>query len=128
MNSSTILVIYVVGFFALMYFLTIRPQQKQQKQKQALLSSLRVRDKVITTSGIYGKITKIKETTVMLQIADKVEIEVSKAAVASVENRDITLEKDSKDKKEGKDKKDTKEKDNVAGVDESAEAEKSSEV
>ncbi|MEA4900403.1 preprotein translocase subunit YajC [Desulfitobacterium sp.] len=97
MNNSTVtMILYFVVFFGIMYFLLIRPQQKQAKQRQALLSSLRVRDKVITAGGIYGKITKVKEKSVMVQIADKVEIEVTKNGIASVENREITVEKDKK--------------------------------
>lgn len=97
MNNSTVtMILYFVVFFGIMYFLLIRPQQKQAKQRQALLSSLRVRDKVITAGGIYGKITKVKEKSVMVQIADKVEIEVTKNGIASVENREITAEKDKK--------------------------------
>jgi len=100
MSQSTIsLVLYFGVFFGIMYFLMIRPQQKQAKQRQALLSSLRVRDKVITAGGIYGKITKIKDNSVMLQIADKVEVEVAKSAITSVENREITVEKDNKNEK-----------------------------
>jgi len=71
----------------------IRPQQKQAKKRAALMSSLRTRDKVITTGGIYGKITKVKEDSVMLEIADKVEIEMAKSGIVSVENREIELEK-----------------------------------
>lgn len=89
MNSTTTMVIYLVALFAVMYFLMIRPQQKQQKARQALLESIRVKDKVITAGGIYGKVTKVKENSVMLQIAEKVEIEVTKNGIASVENRKI---------------------------------------
>ncbi|MBP1759307.1 MAG: protein translocase subunit yajC [Firmicutes bacterium] len=94
MNQSTLtLVLYFVVFFGIMYFLMIRPQQKQAKKRQTLMSSLKTRDEVITTGGIYGKITKVKEDTVMLLIADKVEIELAKTGIVSVENRDIDLEK-----------------------------------
>lgn len=94
MDQSTLtLVLYFVVFFGIMYFLMIRPQQKQAKKRQALMSSLRTRDKVITTGGIYGKITKVKEDSVMLEIADKVEIEMAKTGIVSVENREIELEK-----------------------------------
>jgi len=103
MTGSTLtLVFYFLIFFALMYFLMIRPQQKQAKQRQAMLSSLRVRDKVITTGGIYGKIVKVKDNSVILQIADKVEIEVTKSGIASVENREITADKDKKNAKDEK--------------------------
>jgi preprotein translocase subunit YajC len=74
----------------------IRPQQKQQKQRQAMINSLRVRDKVITSGGLYGKITKVKDTSVLMQIADKVEVEVDKSGIISVQNRDITADTNKK--------------------------------
>lgn len=109
MSQSTMsLVLYFVVFFGIMYFLMIRPQQKQAKQRQALLSSIRVRDQVITAGGIYGKITKVKDNSVILLIADKVEVEVAKSGIVSVENRDIAVEKDKKKDKGIKlDKEDT---------------------
>lgn len=94
MNQQTItLVLYFVVFFGIMYFLMIRPQQKQAKKRQAMMSGLRVKDKVITTGGMYGKIMKVKDDSVILQIADKVEIELAKSGIVSIENRDIDLEK-----------------------------------
>ncbi|MHB1406547.1 MAG: preprotein translocase subunit YajC [Desulfitobacteriaceae bacterium] len=96
-NSTVSLVLYFAVFFGIMYFLMIRPQQKQQKQRQTLLSSLKVKDKVITAGGVYGKIIKVKDKSVILQIADKVEIEVAKAGIASVENREIVAEDKKKD-------------------------------
>lgn len=97
MNNSTLTLIgYCVIIFGTMYFLMIRPQQKQQKLRQAMINSLRVRDKVITTGGIYGKITKVKDNSVIMQIADKVEVEVAKTGIISVENRDVTAETNKK--------------------------------
>lgn len=91
-NPTVSLVLYIAVFFGIMYFLMIRPQQKQAKARQALLSSLRVRDKVITAGGIYGKIVKVKEDSVIVQIADKVEVEVTKSGISSVENRKVEAE------------------------------------
>ncbi len=103
MSQSTMsLVLYFVVFFGIMYFLMIRPQQKQAKQRQAMISSVRVRDKVITAGGIYGKIIKVKDNSVILQIADKVEVDVAKTGISSVENRDIVVEKDKKNDKNDK--------------------------
>ncbi|ODA41780.1 preprotein translocase subunit YajC [Desulfosporosinus sp. BG] len=100
MNQTTLsMVLYFAVFFGIMYFLMIRPQQKQAKQRKALLSSLRAKDRVITAGGIYGKITKVKDNSVMLLIADKVEIEVAKSGIVSVENRDVVVEKDKKNDK-----------------------------
>lgn len=107
MDQGTMtLLIYVVVFGGIMYFFMIRPQQKQAKQRRAMLDSLRVNDKIITAGGIYGKIRKVKEDSVIIQIADKVEIEVTKTGVGSVENRDIVVEKEKKaDKKDRAEKK-----------------------
>lgn len=94
MDQSTMtLILYFVVFFGIMYFLMIRPQQKQAKKRQALLSGIRTRDQIITAGGLYGKITKVKDDSIMLLIADKVEVEVAKSGIISVENRDIDLEK-----------------------------------
>ena len=66
------------------YFLLIRPQQKQRKEQQKLIESLKTGDKVITSSGIHGLIANVKERTVLLKVADNVKIEIDKAAVATV--------------------------------------------
>ena len=76
------------------YFLLIRPQQKQRKEQQALISSLKTGDKVVTSAGIHGLISNVKETTVLLKIADNVKIEIDKASVASVTSRsgEVTID------------------------------------
>lgn len=109
MQGTTSLVLYMAVFFGIMYFLMIRPQQKQAKQRQALLNSLRAGDKVITTGGIYGKIKKVKDNSVILQVADKVEIELARAGVASVENREIVVEDKKSNKKDKVEKVEAKE-------------------
>ncbi|MBC7345937.1 MAG: preprotein translocase subunit YajC [Clostridia bacterium] len=80
--------LYLAVFFAIMYFLLIRPQQRQQKKRQEMLSKLRVNDHIVTAGGIHGRITKIKENSLIVRIADKVEIEVDKSAVAYVPARE----------------------------------------
>lgn len=70
--------------FAIFYFLLIRPQQKQQKARQAMLDSLKKGNKVITIGGIYGEITDIKDDQLILRIADKVEIKTTRGAVSQV--------------------------------------------
>ena len=103
MDQGTMtLLIYVVVFGGIMYFFMIRPQQKQVKQRRAMLDSLRVNDKIITAGGIYGKIRKVKEDSVIIQVADKVEIEVTKNGIGSVENREIVVEKEKKAEKKDK--------------------------
>ena len=60
----------------------------QEKKVQAFLDNLKVNDRVITTSGIYGQVTRLGEQSVQLQIADKVRIEVSRAAVGGFQGQD----------------------------------------
>jgi preprotein translocase subunit YajC len=68
------------------YFLIIRPQSKRQKDLEVLVSSLKTGDKVITSGGIHGIISNVKEgKTLILKIADNVKIEIDKSAVATVE-------------------------------------------
>lgn len=67
------------------YFLLIRPQQKQRKAHEALISSVKTGDKVVTSSGIHGMIANVKEKTVLLKVADNVKLEFDKAAITGVE-------------------------------------------
>jgi len=67
-----------------MYFMLFRPQKKRQQEQQRLISALKTGDKVVTNAGIHGLIANVKETTVMLKVADNVKIEVEKSAVTNV--------------------------------------------
>jgi preprotein translocase subunit YajC len=75
---------YMVLFMALMYFMIFRPQQKRQKEHEAMVGSLKTGDKVVAAGGIYGIITNVKDDIVTLRIADNVKIEVQKASVTTV--------------------------------------------
>ena len=68
----------------LFYFLLIRPQQKKQKEHQKLVTAIKTGDKVITGGGIHGIVANVKESTILLKVADNVKIEMDKAAVVSV--------------------------------------------
>lgn len=68
----------------LFYFLLIRPQQKKQKDHQRLVAAVKTGDKVVTNAGIHGIVANVKETTLLLKVADNVKIEMDKAAVAAV--------------------------------------------
>ncbi|MCK5730648.1 MAG: preprotein translocase subunit YajC [Draconibacterium sp.] len=63
------------------YFFMIRPQMKRQKETRKFREGLAKNDKVVTTGGIYGKITEIKETTIILEIAKDVQIKVDKNGI-----------------------------------------------
>ena len=69
--------------FAVFYFLLIRPQQKKMKDHKALIDALKKGDRVVTSGGIYGKITGVAENTITLEIADNVRIKIVKAQVGT---------------------------------------------
>ena len=73
--------------FGIFYFIILLPMRKKQQKVQDFLESLKVGDKIITTGGIYGQVTRITGDTVQVQIADKVRIEVSKAAVGGLQGQ-----------------------------------------
>ncbi|HAN95231.1 MAG: preprotein translocase subunit YajC [Limnochordia bacterium] len=66
------------------YFMIWRPQQKQQKERKAMLDSLKKGDKVVTIGGIHGELTALKEDYVTLKVADKVEIKLSRSGISHV--------------------------------------------
>ena len=77
---------------AIFYFVILLPMKRRQQKVQAFLTSLKVNDRVITSGGIYGTITKLSEQSVQLQIANNVRIEVSRAAVVGLQGQDPVSE------------------------------------
>ena len=73
-----------VFIFIIFYYVMVRPQRRRQMEQQRLISALKTGDKVVTASGIHGLISNVKETTVILKIADNVKIEIEKSAVGTV--------------------------------------------
>lgn len=73
---------------AIFYFIILLPMQRRQKKVQQFLANLKVNDRVVTTGGMYGTITRINEKTVQLQIADKVRIEIAKAAIGGMQGQE----------------------------------------
>lgn len=80
--GSYMLFIYVALFVAVFYFLLIRPGQKQRKQHEQLVSSIGKGDEIMTAGGIYGTITKVQDDFVMVEVANKTEIKVSRNSIA----------------------------------------------
>jgi preprotein translocase subunit YajC len=78
------LIIYVVVFIAIFYFMAIRPQQRQRKAHQALLSSLKKGDRIITASGIYGTVKRVEENIVVVEVAKGVTMKIARRAVAEI--------------------------------------------
>ena len=83
-GSPMSLIFMIIAIFAVMYFLMIRPQQRQKKQHQELLSKIAKGDKVVTVGGIHGTIAGVKDNTVIVKIADNVKVEVSRASITKV--------------------------------------------
>ena len=75
----------ILGIF---YFIVLMPMKRRQKKVADFQGALKVGDRVITTSGIYGSVTKVNEQSVQLQVADKVRIEVAKAAIGGYQGQE----------------------------------------
>lgn len=81
--SAIMQLIFFGGFILIFYFLMWRPQSKRAKEHRNLVSALSKGDEVITNGGIAGKITKVTEDFVAMEIAEGVELKVQKVAIAS---------------------------------------------
>ena len=75
----------VLGIF---YFLILMPMQRKQKKVQEFQDALKVGDKIVTTGGIFGQITRVNDKSVQLQVADKVRIEIARASVGGYQGQD----------------------------------------
>jgi preprotein translocase subunit YajC len=66
------------------YFLLVRPQQRKAKETQAMLDGLRVNDDIVTSGGIHGKVVRLADRVVVVEVAPKVQIRIDRPAVAQV--------------------------------------------
>lgn len=78
-NVSSILPLILM--FAAMYFLMIRPQQKRAKEQKAMIDALAKGDEVVTAGGILGKVSKVSDAYITLEVANATEVVVQKASV-----------------------------------------------
>lgn len=87
MTQGVVMILYIVAICAMMYFLAIKPQKKQQKEQQALMESMEKGDFVLTTSGFYGVIIDITEDDVIVEFGNNKNCRISmqKKAIAQVE-------------------------------------------
>ena len=74
--------------FGVFYLLLIRPQQKKQRQLQETVSQLKAGDKVVTTGGIVGVITAVRDTSFLIRSAEKTILEIARTAVAGVDSEE----------------------------------------
>jgi preprotein translocase subunit YajC len=75
----------IIGVF---YILLIRPQQKRQKELQQTIADLKAGDRVVTTGGIIGTITTVRDTSLLIRSADKSILEIARSAVAGIEGEE----------------------------------------
>jgi preprotein translocase subunit YajC len=75
-------ILLIIGVF---YFLLIRPQQKRQRQLQETIATLKVGDRVVTTGGIIGVITTVRDTSFLIRSADKSILEIARSAIAGID-------------------------------------------
>jgi preprotein translocase subunit YajC len=76
--------------FAIMYFMMIRPQKRRDKERKEMIANVKTGDRVLLTSGILGRVSNVNETSLIIQIAEKTKIEVVKAAISQVLDKDET--------------------------------------
>jgi preprotein translocase subunit YajC len=77
-------ILLIGAMFAVMYFLMIRPQMKRAKEHKALIEALQKGDEVVTAGGVLGRISKVGEGYVSVEVSPNVEIQVQRAAVQTV--------------------------------------------
>lgn len=74
----------LILMFVIFYFLLIRPQQKKAKEMREMISNLKRGDRVVTSGGIHGQITGLDDSTLTLEIADKVRIKVNRSSISGL--------------------------------------------
>ena len=79
---SFVPMLLIIGVF---YILLIRPQQQRQRKLQQTISELKAGDRIVTTGGVLGTITSVKDKSFLIRSADKTVLEISRTAVAGVE-------------------------------------------
>ena len=93
MSSTWLTLVPYVLILGIFYFVILLPMRKKQQKVDQFLGNLKEGDRVITTGGIYGQITKLNEQTVQLQIADKIRIEVAKASIGGLQGQPPVVER-----------------------------------
>lgn len=88
LSSGFAMPVIMIGMLVLMYFVTIRPQQKKQKEEQKMRNNLRVGDELTTIGGIKGRVVSIKDDTIVLETgADRSKVQLEKWAIQTVHTK-----------------------------------------
>ncbi len=72
------------AIFAIFYFLLIRPQQKQRRERESMLTAVKKGDRIVTTGGMHGTVTNLSEQTVTLRVADGVKLEFDRGGIGRI--------------------------------------------
>jgi len=72
------------AIFAIFYFLLIRPQQRQRKDREAMLNAVKKGDRVVTSSGLHGTVVGLSENTMTLKVADSVRLDFARSALGRI--------------------------------------------
>jgi len=88
-GSSFMTFLPIIFIFVIFYFLLIRPQQKRAKEHRTLLETIKTGEYILTSGGIYGRITGIKDNIITLEISDKVRVKVNRGNIAGVVKPDV---------------------------------------
>jgi len=74
----------LLAVFVVMYFIMIRPQMKRQKEHKAMMAAVSKGDEIVTTGGVLGKITKVGESILSIEVANGVELQIQRSAIVQV--------------------------------------------
>lgn len=77
---------------AIFYFIILLPMKRKQQKVQRFLDNLKVNDRIVTTGGIHGLVTRLGDQTIQIQVADKVRIEVARAAIGGYQGQEAVQE------------------------------------
>ncbi|SCC91227.1 SecYEG protein translocase auxillary subunit [Thiomonas sp. X19] len=83
-ESTLVSLLPIVVMFVILYFVMIRPQMKRQKETRAMINALTKGDEVVTTGGLVGRVTKVGDNYIQLEVADKLEVQLQRSAVSMV--------------------------------------------
>ena len=83
-GSMMVQIAFFAAIFAIFYFLLIRPQQKQKRERESMLSTVKPGDRVVMSSGLHGTVVKLSDHTVTLKVADQVRLEFDRSAIGRI--------------------------------------------
>ena len=83
-SSMMVQLAFFAAIFAIFYFLLIRPQQKQKRERATMLSAVKPGDRVVMSSGLHGTVVKLSEHGVTLKVADQVRLEFDRSAIGRI--------------------------------------------